>query len=266
MPNNNQHQLSSLFGLEGRTAIVTGAGRGIGKEVATLLASVGARVVIADMNYAAANTTAEELKQLGADAIGVAVDVSNAETVKKLFEESAKAFGNVAILVNVAAIFPTEPFLDISVEKWDRVHEVNTRGVFLCMREAIKQMKAEGNGGSIVNISSVNSLHPVIFDNAQYASSKAGVNMLTKTAALEFAGDQIRVNAVLPGGVDTEGARAAQTGDYPAHGPIGQPGRVPLGRIGVPMDIAAAVLFLASPASNYITGQLLAVDGGFTVS
>src|SRR5262249_37993450 len=119
--------------------------------------------------------------------------------------------------------------------------------------------------GAIVNISSAASLAPVIFDNNDYGASKAGVNNLTQTVALEFAPDNIRVNAVLPGGVATERAMKS-TSHKPARGPMAQPGRFPLGRMATPQDIALAVLFLASPASSYITGQLLAVDGGFQVS
>lgn len=256
--------LTALFGLEGRTAIVTGSARGIGKGIAEGLARAGARVVVADLHGEAAQATADELIQNGFSALAVETDVSDEKSVGRLFEISRERFGNVDILVNNAAIFPRARFLEVSVEDWDRMHEINVRGTFLCMREAVKDMRAQGQGGSIVNISSVNSLHPVIFDNAQYGSSKAGVNILTKTAALEFAGDNIRVNAVLPGGVDTEGARASTA--EPAEGPITQQGRMPLGRIGAPADIANAVLFFAAPASSYITGQLLAVDGGFQVS
>jgi NAD(P)-dependent dehydrogenase (short-subunit alcohol dehydrogenase family) len=133
------------------------------------------------------------------------------------------------------------------------------------MREAIKRMQSAGTGGSIVNISSVASMQPVINDNGDYGATKAAVNNLTKTAAYEFAADKIRVNAVLPGGVATEQAMKSVSGK-PATGPITQPGRMPLGRIGTPEDIAQAVLFFASSASSYVTGQLLAVDGGFQVS
>lgn len=257
--------LTTLFGLEGRTVIVTGAARGIGKGIAQALGAAGARVVIADLQKSTAQACAAELERAGIEAIGVETDVSDQASVERLFAVTAETFGGTDILVNNAAIFPTAPFLEISVKDWDRMHEINVRGTFLCMREAIKQMQSQRRGGSIVNLSSVNSLHPVIFDNAQYGSSKAGVNMLTKTAALEFASDHIRVNAVLPGGVNTEGARASTNGKA-AQGPITQPGRMPLGRIGEPADIANAVLFFASPASSYITGQLLAVDGGFQVS
>ena len=258
--------IAALFDLQNKCAVVTGGGAGIGRSVVQLLARAGARVVVADVNAAAALVVAGEINAASPGAaVAVPCDVAKESSVIELFEAAVKTFGAVDILVNVAGIYPKTPFLETPVEKWDRVHSVNLRGTFLCMREAIKRMKAAGNGGSIVNISSVASLQPVIYDNGDYGATKAGVNNLTKTAAYEFAADKIRVNAILPGGVATEQAMRS-TSDKPARGPITQPGRMPLGRIGVPEDIAQAVLFFASPASSYITGQLLAVDGGFQVS
>jgi NAD(P)-dependent dehydrogenase (short-subunit alcohol dehydrogenase family) len=258
--------IAALFGLQNKVAVVTGGGAGIGRSVAQLFVKAGARVVVADVNAAAAVVVAGELNSKSAGtAVAIPCDVSSESSVVDLFEAALKQFGSVDVLVNVAGIYPKTPFLETPVEKWDRVHAVNLRGTFLCMREAIKRMKVAGNGGSIVNISSVASLQPVIYDNGDYGATKAGVNNLTKTAAYEFAADKIRVNAVLPGGVATERAMQSVSGKT-ATGPITQPGRMPLGRIGEAEDIAQAVLFLASGASSYITGQLLAVDGGFQVS
>lgn len=257
--------IAALFGLQNKCAVVTGGGAGIGRSVARLLAKAGARVVVADVNVPTALAVAGELNASAAgSALGISCDVSSESSVVALFDAAVQQFGAVDILVNVAGIYPKTSFLETSAEKWDRIHAVNLRGTFLCMREAIKRMKAAGNGGSIVNISSVASLQPVIYDNGDYGATKAGVNNLTKTAAYEFAPDKIRVNAVLPGGVATEQAMKP-SGKTPT-GPITQPGRMPLGRIGEPEDIASAVLFFASSASSYVTGQLLAVDGGFQVS
>ena len=257
--------VASLFNLDQKVAVVTGAGSGIGRETALLLASAGAVVVAADLNEDAARQTVEQIKSASGNAIAVKVDIGNEASIMAMYEAVQSKLGHVDILVNNAGIYPKTPFVETSSEKWDKVLGVNLRGTFLCMREAVKRMKSAKNGGSIVNISSVASLQPVIFDNGDYGASKAGVNNLTKVAALEFAADRIRVNAVLPGGVATEGA-AASTKAHQASGPITQPGRMPLGRIGVASDIAQAVLFFASPASSYVTGQLLAVDGGFQVS
>lgn len=260
------YNIAALFGLENRTSIVTGAGSGIGKAIARLFAAAGARVVVADINSSAAQTIADELNGSNpGHAIAVTCDISDEASVLALFDAAVKSFGGVDVLVNNAAIYPTTPFLETSVEKWDKVQSINLRGTFLCMREGIKHMRARGKGGAIVNISSIASLQPVIYNNGDYAASKAGVNSLTITAAYEFAADKIRVNAVMPGGVGTEGAIRA-TSDKPVTGPIMQPGRVPFGRIATVEEIAQAVLFFASPAASYITGQLLAVDGGFQVS
>jgi NAD(P)-dependent dehydrogenase (short-subunit alcohol dehydrogenase family) len=255
----------SLFNLGGRVALVTGAGSGIGRETALLLASAGAIVVAADLNEEGAQQTVAQIEKAAGKSIAVRVDIGDEASIVAMFEAVHARLGRLDVLVNNAGIYPKTSFVDTSAEKWDRVLRVNLRGTFLCMREAVKQMQAARTGGSIINISSVASLQPVIFDNGDYGASKAGVNNLTKVAALEFAADRIRVNAVLPGGVATEGA-AASTKVHQAHGPITQPGRMPLGRMGVAADIASAVLFFASPAADYVTGQLLAVDGGFQIS
>jgi NAD(P)-dependent dehydrogenase (short-subunit alcohol dehydrogenase family) len=256
-------QIDQLFKLEGRTSIVTGAAAGIGYAIAQLFAAAGAKVVLADLNGDAAAGAASKL-EAPAGAIGVAVDISDEASVTAMVAAAVKAFGSVDVLVNNAGIYPHTPFMETTVKKWDMMHAVNTRGAYLCMREAIKHMKAAGHGGSIVNVSSVASLQPVIFENADYASSKAGVNAMTKAAALEFAVDGIRVNALLPGGVATEQARTGMVA-HNLKGPILQAERKPLGR-GTPLQIASVALFLASEASSYITGQLLVVDGGFQVS
>lgn len=254
----------NAFRLDELSAIVTGGGSGIGRCIAETFADAGARIVVADIDLAAARAVAESIEAAGGQARAIAVDVSREGEVIRLFEEAGAAYGNIDVLVNNAAIFPKKPFLDVDTEFWDRLQSVNLRGTFLCLREAIKRMKSSG-GGSIVNISSVSSMQAVVHHNAVYNATKAGVNSLTRTTALEFGSDGIRVNAVLPGGIPTDGARAASAA-IELKGPILGAGRIPLGGMGDVQDIANAALFLASPASRYISGQLLAVDGGFLIS
>ena len=265
--------LATLFGMHGKHVIVTGASSGMGTAVAELFVAVGAKVVAAATTPAKVEAVTARLKEKAqghADALGAVVDVSDQASVIKLYNAAETAFGPVDALISCAGIYPTESFVDVSVELWDRVHAVNTRGAFLVTREAVRRMKAAGKGGAIVAVSSVSTQQAVVFGHAQYASSKAGVNALIRTVALEFATDGIRANAVLPGPIITEGLLTSQAG-YAAEnrvivGPVMQAERAPLNRPGMPADVAAACLFLASPAASHITGQLLMVDGGFHLS
>lgn len=254
--------IETLYDLSGRTAIVTGGGAGIGKAISVLLAAAGARIVIADI---AADAAAQTAAGIGNGSIAVTTDVSEEASVLALYAAAQENGHRVDIIVNNAGIFPKQYFVEQTVAVWDRMQAVNLRGVFLMMREAVKAMQADGKGGSIVNISSVSSVQAAVFSNQAYGASKGGVSNLTKSCAVEFAPDNIRVNAVMPGAVMTEGAKSAG-GTFPLKGPLTKPGRMPLGRPGTPEDIARATLFFASDASSYVTGQLLAVDGGFLVS
>lgn len=260
--------LRSLFAVPDKVAIVTGAASGIGKATAHLMAHAGARVVVADLDGEGAAKVADDIAVGGGAAIGVEVDVADEAMVKAMAAAATRAFGGIDILVNNAAYRPKADFMEMTVDTWDRMHAVNTRGTFLCMREAIRVMANQGKerGGSIVNLSTVGTAHPTIFNNTHYDSSKAGVNAITKTSADEFAPLGIRVNAVMPGGVDTEGSRKMRSGATPfvAKGPIMMPGRMVLGTA-QPIQLASAILFLASPASSYMTGHIMAVDGGYLV-
>lgn len=253
--------IAHILDLTGKVAIVTGAASGMGAETARYLAGAGASVVAADWNGPGAEAMAAELNKAGVKALAVTVDISDEASVLRMMERVKDQFGRLDILVNNAGIQNRALLADMSVEYWDQVQAVNLRGTFLCLREAAKMMRGNG-GGTIVNISSVGSLHPNLAGLGAYGPSKAGVNQLTRNAAFEFAQDGIRVNAVLPGGVITEGGMKA-TGTVPSGRAVEMP---PLGRIGQPRDIAALVLFLAGPAASYITGQTFIADGGFLVS
>lgn len=259
-------RLASIFNLTGLTAIITGSAQGLGRETAKLLAEVGASVVVADLNLEAARRTASEIESKGGIASASAVDVSDETSVKAMFATVDAQFGGVDILVNNAAYRSKAEFFDMPVQQWDKMQEVIVRGTFLCCREAISRMKSAGKGGSIVNISSVGSVRTTLWGvNAHYDAAKAGVDSLTRTLGSEFASDRIRVNSILPGGMQSEGARDI-TSNFKMRGPIIGAGRIPMGRIAAPIEVAQAVLFLVSPASSYITGQMLAADGGFMVS
>ncbi|MBK6803090.1 SDR family NAD(P)-dependent oxidoreductase [Novosphingobium sp.] len=256
----------AAFTLTGKVALVTGAAQGLGRSIAELFLDVGASVVVADLNGDAAKAAAEDLSTRG-PTLGVAMDVSDETAVQAGFAAAADRFGGIDVLVNNAAYRGKANTMDMSVAEWDIMHAVCTRGSFLCLREAVKQMRGRG-GGAVVNISSMSAQHPTIFPNMHYDSAKAGVDAITRLAAVEFARDGIRVNSVLPGGMATPGPdkmRAAQAAGGPAiEGPATIPGRSVMGRIAQPVEMARAVLFLASDAASYITGAELLVDGGFT--
>ena len=256
--------LRKLFSLEDKVAIVTGAGMGIGHGIARSFANAGARVVIADRNREAGRHVCEELNAGATVAVSYETDVSDESSVKAMFHHTLDRFGKVDILVNDAGIFPTKLIAEMTLAEWERVQSVNLRGTFLCLREAALQMREQGKGGRIINISSIDSLHPSMPGLAHYDASKGGVNMLTRSAALEFGRDKITVNAILPGLIATEGV-AAMAKDIVAGATDVFSKRVVLGRNGVPDDIAGSALFLASEAASYITGQTLVVDGGFLI-
>ncbi len=247
--------------LSAKTAIVTGAGLGIGKAIALLFAQQGAHVVVADADSRAGAATTQEILDLRGKAAFIACDVSNAEQVRKLVEQTVEIFGGLDILVNNAGISCTGTVVSTSEEVWNQVIGVNLTGVYLCSKYAIPALLERG-GGTIVNIASVAGLAG-LREGAAYNASKGGVVLLTKNMALDFADKGIRVNCVCPGATltpmyeagiarspDPEAIRAKMTALRP------------MGRLGVPEEVAQAVLFLASPASSYITGHILVVDGG----
>lgn len=255
-----------LLNLSGKTAIVTGGSLGIGYGISYRLAEAGANVVIASRNIEEVNKAVEELKQKGFKAVGVKCDVALEEEVKNLVLESVKIFGSVEILVNNAGMFPFAPLSTLTSELFDKVIATNLRGVFLTTKYVSAQMIKQGKGGKIINITSIDALHPSMAGLAHYDASKHGVWGFTKNIALELAKDKIWVNAVAPGGVMTQGVAAMQAQGKPVtveRNPEPPKMEVAMGRMGVPDDIGKTVLFLASEMSSYMTGSQIVVDGGY---
>jgi 2-deoxy-D-gluconate 3-dehydrogenase len=263
--------LEDLLDLGGKTAIVTGGAMGIGRGIVERLAEAGAAVVIADADLEAAEATAKELGEQGRHVLAMYADVGDADDVHRLVADTIGWRGQVDILVNNAGIFPNLPVLDMSPEDFDRVIRVNLRGVFLCSREAALRMRAGGNGGRIINITSVDALHPSGVGLAHYDASKHGVWGFTKNLAMELAPHHIWVNAIAPGAVATPGvahlqAGATTGGTDPSAILEAFLARIPMRRMGAPDDIARAALFLASDLASYATGTQIVVDGGVLLS
>ena len=250
----------SFYGLEGKTSIVTGAASGIGRATANLFTQVGARVLFVDI--------AEDEVKEAAEATGspwAVCDISDEAQVLATFAKARELFGNLDVLANVAAYRRKADTMAMPASEWDIMHAVTTRGTFLMMREAIKLMRDAGRGGSIVNVSSISAEHPTIFNNMHYDSAKAGVDAMTRAAAVEFGEFGIRVNSVQPGSTASGGAKKMGE-ELPFRGPMTLPGRIPLKRASQPVEQARVILFLASDAASYITGAHLSVDGGYSVS
>lgn len=241
--------------LKGQTALITGGAMGIGKAIALRLASEGADIAVADVMVDAAKETASELKAMGVMAEAFKLDVSNSESVKTAFEEAHRVFGRIDILVNNAGITRDGLILRMKEEDWDAVIGINLKGVFLCTKEAVKLMSKQ-RYGRIVNIASV-----VAFmgnpGQTNYGASKAGIVGLTKTVAKEYASRGITVNAVAPGFIATR-----MTDALPENVKEEMMRAIPLGRFGTVDDVSQAVWFLAQPASGYITGHVIHVNGG----
>lgn len=253
------------LGFSEKIAVVSGAGSGIGQEVARQLAVHGATVVIVDLPSAAASQ-AEAFHRDGiAQVAACGVDVSEPLAVNIIADQIAAHFGRVDILVNCAGIFPRGTLTSTDDELWDRVMDVNVKGVFHCCQAVVPWLSKNPAGGAIVNVGSVNA-YAGASNLLAYATSKGGVTTLTRTLAHSLTEQRIRVNGVNPGWVLTEGERAVQRAEgQPEDWPDRYGSRIPLGRILQPADIAAAVLFLASDQASQITGQILTVDGGWSV-
>ncbi|MBT3805916.1 MAG: 3-oxoacyl-[acyl-carrier-protein] reductase [Desulfobacula sp.] len=242
----------------GKKALVTGSGGGIGKSIALLLADMGADIVVNDVSIDNAQQTAKEVISKGRKAIVSNANVVNDTQVREMFESIASEFGRIDILVNNAGITKDSLLMDMEEEQWDQVMDVNLKGVFLCCRYAAKMM-SEQQYGKIINISSASGQIGNI-GQVNYAASKGGVISITKTLAKELARYQINVNAVAPGFIKTP-----MTQTVPEKVEKYLIGQIPLRRAGEPEEIANAIAFLASDMSEYITGQVLSVNGGMYV-
>lgn len=248
--------------LDGRVAIVTGAGMGMGAATAKVMAGYGARVVVADLNRAAGEEIAASIIRAGGEAHFVSCDVTDEAQVEAMVAQTVDRFGRLDCAVNNAAITPdTLPIAEADMAAWDRVIDVDLRSVMLCMKYELRQILAQGHGGAIVNIGSVSSVRPQP-GNSAYVAAKHGVVGLTKTGSLEYASHGIRVNAVLPGAIDTPMLRGAldQSGYTEADF---APALSLFGRFGRPDEVGEASAWLCSDAASYITGHSLAVEAGY---
>jgi len=266
--------ISQLFDLSGKTAIVSGGSMGIGKSIVDRLSEAGAAVVIADIDQEHSEQTKQELSGKGRKVEFISTNISKLDEIDRAINFSIKTFGGVDILVNNAGIFPVMPALNMTEEAWDRVLDINLKGTFFFSQKAAQKMIESKTGGKIINIASIDAMHPT-GNLVHYDSSKGAVVMMTKALAKEWSNQNILVNAVAPGGIQTPGAAQSSAAMFKASGlkaeqmdEIGNAftARIPLGRQGEPDEIATVVLFLASEAACYITGETIIVDGGYLLS
>ncbi len=263
--------IAQIFDLTGKVAIVTGGAMGIGKAIALRIAEAGATIMITDISQEASSKVVDQIRAKGGKAEAIYADAGSANDAHKAVQATVEAFGKLDILVNNAGIFPFSPALQTSEQLWDKVLGINLKGVFFYSQAAAQEMVKTGDGGKIVNIASIDALHPT-GNLVHYDASKGGVVMLTKSLALELGPYNITVNAIAPGGIQTPGAQAGTATMLQATGMPTEElskaftARIPLRRMGEPDDIAKVVLFLASAAADYMTGSLLLVDGGYLLS
>ncbi|MEQ9640973.1 MAG: glucose 1-dehydrogenase [Alphaproteobacteria bacterium] len=243
--------------LEGKAALVTGAQQGIGAAIAVALAEAGADIAINYQNEATAKPVAAKVEAAGRKAVLVPGDVSDMAAPAAMVKATVDAFGGIDILINNAGVFPRHTMLEATEADWDLIHNVNLKGTFFCSQAAARAMIERGQGGVIISIASVASMGDTP-RGVPYAASKGGVISLTRAMALELAEHGIRVNAIAPGLVDT-----AQPRDGHSEAELAQMGAaMPIGRIGQPEDIANVAVFLASPKSDFMLGQIVHANGG----
>ncbi len=244
--------------MQGKVAIVTGAGTGIGRAISFLFAREGAKVAVTDIDVGAAEATVAEIVETGGSALAIEADVTEAVGVENMMRATVTTYGHLDVLINNAGVGTDGDVVELPEKEWQRILDVNLKGVFLCCKYAIPAMKKSG-GGSIVNIASTAAFVGGSV-SCVYPASKAGVVALSKSTALRYAHNNIRVNCVCPGHVDTALTYTLKDPEVKA----ALIRKYPLGRLGAPEEIANAVLFIASDEASFITGTELIVDGGYT--
>ena len=254
--------LNSLFGLNGKLAVITGAGTGLGKAIAVAYAQCGARVVVLDVDLDSAESTAHLIKTSGGEALALQCNVAESVEVKKTVAFILERFGPIDVLVNNAGIGRRAKAEDMTDEAWDQVLNINLKGAFLFCREVGASMIERGQGGRIINMASIAGMVGLETGNANYAASKGGLIAMTRCLAIEWAKHRILVNAIAPTHIRTPlieklMAEKPETGAYFLN-------NIPLGRLGEAGDIIGPAIFLASEASRFMTGHVLTVDGGHT--
>jgi NAD(P)-dependent dehydrogenase (short-subunit alcohol dehydrogenase family) len=247
--------------LDGKICVITGAGGGMGREAAVLFSEEGAQVCVADVNFEAAQSVANETR----DGFAHQVDVADEASVKAMMDATAERYGGIDVLYNNAGISPNDDasVLDTSVEAWDRVQAVNTKGVFLCCKHGIPHLQQRG-GGSVINVASFVAILGAATSQISYTASKGAVLSMTRELAVQFARENIRVNALCPGPVETP-LLLSIFGDDPA-ALERRRAHWPMGRLAKPREIVNGALFLASDESSYVTGSTFLVDGGLTAA
>jgi 2-deoxy-D-gluconate 3-dehydrogenase len=251
-----------LFDLTGKVAIVTGGNGGIGLGMARGLADAGATIVIVGRNPAKSAAAVDEISKSGGKAVAIEADVTNRDAVKSAVSRTADQFGRLDILVNNAGINIRKPPQDLAADEWNTVISTNLTSAFVCSQAAYAAMKTTG-GGKIINIGSMMSIFGASFAPA-YAASKGGIVQFTRSCACAWASDNIQVNAILPGWIDTELTQRARQEVDGLHGKV--LARTPAARWGVSGDFAGIAVFLSSAASDFVTGTAIPVDGGFSIS
>jgi len=260
-----------MMQLEGKIALVTGAGRGMGRAISLQLAEAGANIAVSDIDAGTAEDTAVAVKQLGRESIAVPADMGSVGDIDRMIRQAKDAFGRIDIVVNNAGVTKYLDIMDVEEEDWDRIHRVNAKGVFFCMQRAAKELIAQGQGGRIINIASIAGKGYSGTSNAAYAASKGAVISMTHIAALQLGRYDINVNAICPGSTLTTMAEETMAGRSEVSGQSMQElaeardARIPIGRPNEPEDIAAMAVFLAGPGGRNITGQAINVDGGLVM-